>query len=200
MKSIKIPLEFFKAIGEKPHAFRIYWIKWLADYTDHLFKNDFIELFTNDMKGKNLNLETIKEAYDFGIGFFEGGFDFISENKRSKNSISAENMELIESVILYLNEKSISTYTMSKANIDCIHSRIKEGFTISDFKSVIENKTKQWLGTEQQKYLRPITLFQAKKFENYLNEPQIQINGKQKSTSSIDKLTNAVNKAKGYFH
>lgn len=200
MKSIKIPLEFFKAIGEKPHAFRIYWIKWLADYTDHLFKNDFIELFTNDMKGKNLNLETIKEAYDFGIGFFEGGFDFISENKRSKNSISAENMALIESVILYLNEKSISTYTMSKANIDCIHSRIKEGFTISDFKSVIENKTKQWLGTEQQKYLRPITLFQAKKFENYLNEPQIQINGKQKSTSSIDKLTNAVNKAKGYFH
>ena len=200
MKSIKIPLEFFKAIGEKPHAFRIYWIKWLADYTDHLFKNDFIELFTNDMKGKNLNLETIKEAYDFGIGFFEGGFDFISENKRSKNSISAENMALIESVILYLNEKSISTYTMSKANIDCINSRIKEGFTISDFKSVIENKTKQWLGTEQQKYLRPITLFQAKKFENYLNEPQIQINGKQKSTSSIDKLTNAVNKAKGYFH
>ena len=45
MKSIVIPLEFFKAIGEKPHAIRIYWIKWLADYSNELFRNDFVEYF-----------------------------------------------------------------------------------------------------------------------------------------------------------
>jgi len=31
MKNILIPVEFLKAIGEKHHHFRIYWIKWLAD-------------------------------------------------------------------------------------------------------------------------------------------------------------------------
>jgi hypothetical protein len=56
------------------------------------------------------------------------------------------------------------------------------------------------MGTDQQKYLRPITLFQAKKFENYLNEPKLEINVKSKSISSIDKLTNASNKAKQFFN
>jgi uncharacterized phage protein (TIGR02220 family) len=198
---VAIPIEFFKAIGEKPHTIRIYWIKWLSDYTEHLFKPDFIEIFINDMKGKNLNLKTINEAYDFGITFFDGGFEFISDNKKPKSNISDSNLEIIRKVIEYLNEKSQSTYTMGKANIECINARIREGFSISDFYSVIDSKCHQWLGTEQQKYLRPITLFQAKKFENYLNEPQTQIkvNGKQKPPSSIDKLSSAVDKAKKYF-
>jgi len=199
MKSIIIPLEFFKAIGEKPHAIRIYWIKWLAEYTEHLFKPDFIELFIKDMEGKNLNLETIKEAYDFGIKFFDDGFKFIDAKKKKSILVPELSKDLIIKVIDYLNEKSFSSYTLSKSNIECINSRIKEGYTLNDFKLVIDNKCKQWLGTSQQKYLRPITLFQASKFENYLNEPQLQINGKQKPTSTIDKLTNATAKAKSFF-
>jgi uncharacterized phage protein (TIGR02220 family) len=200
MKSIIVPLEFLKAIGEKPAPIRIYWIKWLAEYTDQLFKPDFVETFVKDMEGNNnLNLETIKNAYDFGIGFFEGGFNFV-ENKKVKKSYPAETMEFVNKVIDYLNVNSSSTYTNNKSNAECIASRINEGYTFFDFKRVIDNKCKQWLGTEQQKYLRPITLFQASKFENYLNEPQTEINGKQpKSTSAIAKLQSASAKAKSYF-
>jgi uncharacterized phage protein (TIGR02220 family) len=199
MKSIIIPLEFFRAIGEKPHPIRIYWIKWLGEYTEHLFRPDFVDFFYSDMKGKSLNLETIKEAYDFGIKFFDDGFNFV-EGQKIKKEYATEIKGICNSVILYLNEKSNSTYTLSKPNMECISARIKEGFTISDFKVVIDNKVSQWLGTEQEKYLRPITLFQAKKFENYLNEPKTTINAKPKHASNIDKLSNASNKAKQFFN
>lgn len=198
MKSIVIPLEFLKAIGEKPAPIRIYWIKWLAEYTDHIFKPDFIDLFVKDMEGKNLNIETIKQAYDFGIVFFDGGFTFIDNTKKVKKAYPNETMDIVKSVIEYLNLKCNSTYTLSKSNTECVASRIKEGYSLNDFKIVIDSKCRQWLGTEQEKYLRPITLFQASKFENYLNEPKND-NGKQKSTSAIAKLQSATAKAKEYF-
>jgi uncharacterized phage protein (TIGR02220 family) len=201
MKSIVIPLEFLKAIGEKPHAIRIYWIKWLADYSTELFRNDFIEFFVNDMKGKNINLETIKEAYYFGMKFFEGGFTFVEENKKKRTTkkYPEETTTLINKVLDYLNEKTNSTYSATKTNSELIYARIMEGYSISDFKKVIDIKAEQWIGTEQEKYLRPITLFQVSKFENYLNEPQKQLNGNTKQQSSINKLSNASIKAKQLF-
>ena len=201
MKSIVVPIEFFKAIGEKPHAIRIYWIKWLADYSEELFRNDFVEYFVKDMQGKSINLETIKEAYDFGMGFFEGGFEFITENKKKKSvkKYSQDINDTINKVLEYLNAVTNSTYTATKTNSECINARINDGFTLSDFKKVIDTKAEQWLGTEQHKYLRPITLFSQSKFENYLNEPQKQVNAKPKQPSSIEKLSNASNKAKQFF-
>jgi uncharacterized phage protein (TIGR02220 family) len=107
---------------------------------------------------------------------------------------------MITNVIEYLNLKSGATYTINKANSVCIYGRIEEGFSLSEFKLVIDKKCKQWMGTSQEKYLRPITLFQASKFENYLNEPETKDNGKQSSSGNIQKLTNAANKAKQYFN
>ena len=46
---------------------------------------------------------------------------------------------------------------------------MREGFTIEDFKKVIDSKSGEWLNTDFEKYLRPATLFGGK-FENYLNE------------------------------
>jgi uncharacterized phage protein (TIGR02220 family) len=200
MKSIVIPLEFLKAIGEKPHAIRIYWIKWLADYSNELFRTDFVEYFINDMKGKNINVETIKEAYEYGIGFFEGGFTFIEgKKKKSEKKYPEDIMAIINKVLDYLNQETESTFTATKTNSEYIKARITEGYSITDFKKVIDNKVSHWLGTEQQKYLRPITLFSASKFENYLNEPQKQHNGKPQQQSVINKLSNASNKAKQFF-
>ena len=199
MKSLIIPLEFFKAIGEKPQFVRICWIKWLADYNEELFRPDFPHFFCESMKEKNLNLETIKEAYDFGIVFFKDGLLY-SESKKTKKTYSQDTIELIEKILLYLNERSNSTYTKSKANMECINARIIEGYTISDFKRVIDKKCKQWLGTTQEKYLRPITLFQASKFENYLNEPENESNEPKPKPSGISKLSNATNKAKEYVN
>jgi uncharacterized phage protein (TIGR02220 family) len=200
MKSIAIPLEFLKAIGEKPPIFRILWIKWLSEHNHELFRSDFNEHFYSLFKEKNLNLETIKEAYELGIVFFEGGFTFI-DGKKEKKQYKEEVLSIVDKVIDYLNEKALTTYTPSKANIECIASRIKEGYSISDFKIVIDKKVMQWKGTSQEKYLRPITLFQAKKFENYLNEPEFKENGKPTTkVSNIGKLTNAAQRAKELFN
>jgi uncharacterized phage protein (TIGR02220 family) len=196
---ISIPLEFLKAIGEKPPYVRIYWVKWLADYTHELLNDDFVTKFRDDMLkvGKDLTTESIKEAYEFGMPYFKDGFIFSEEKKKKTNTPEQE--DFVRKVIDYLNQKCLSTYTPTKPNTECILARAKEGYSIGDFKLVIDTKTSQWMGTDQQKYLRPITLFQAKKFENYLNEPKSEINGKPKSVSSIDKLTSASEKAKQFF-
>jgi uncharacterized phage protein (TIGR02220 family) len=200
MKSIKIPLEFLKAIGEKPHPFRIYWIKWLSDYHEHLFRPDFCEFFQNDMLGKNLNLETIKEAYDFGIGFFKDGIQIEEKNKRAKRQYAQEITDFADKVLDYLNSRSSTTFTKSKTNMDVIVARMKEGYTLTDFKIVIDKKCSQWLNTEQQVYLRPITLF-SNKFENYLNEAEtITQNEPKQQPTRIDKIRFASDKAKGYIN
>ncbi|EUJ56440.1 conserved phage C-terminal domain-containing protein [Listeria fleischmannii] len=50
-----------------------------------------------------------------------------------------------------------------------IKARLKDGYTIADFKKVIDYKKKEWLNTEMSKYLVPDTLF-GKRFEKYINQ------------------------------
>ena len=86
-----------------------------------------------------------------------------TKNKEKNNNIYSE-------VIKYLNEKANTNYRPSTKNTQgFISARLKEGFTVEDFKKVIDVKAKSWIGTDFEKYLRPATLFGAK-FENYLNE------------------------------
>lgn len=73
-------------------------------------------------------------------------------------------------IIEYLNRKSGKNYRYSsKATQKHIKARIKEGFTLEDFKRVIDWKVSRWIGTDMEQYLRPETLF-GTKFESYLNE------------------------------
>jgi uncharacterized phage protein (TIGR02220 family) len=51
-----------------------------------------------------------------------------------------------------------------------VSARLNEGFTVQDFKTVIDNKVSSWFGNkDMEKFLRPETLF-GTKFEGYLNE------------------------------
>ena len=49
---------------------------------------------------------------------------------------------------------------------------MKEGYTVEDFKKVIDNKVSDWTDGDMEKYLRPQTLFRPSNFEAYLNESQ----------------------------
>ena len=73
-------------------------------------------------------------------------------------------------IIDYLNLKTKSHYKYStNKTIACIKARWREGFRLEDFKKVIDNKSKEWLGDPKyENYLRPETLF-GNKFEGYLN-------------------------------
>ena len=86
------------------------------------------------------------------------------------DTVSDTDIDKIKEIISYLNDATGSRY---KANTDktkrTIHARLAEGFTVDDFKAVIDKKNQDWKGTEWEKYLRPETLF-GTKFEGYLNQ------------------------------
>ena len=73
-------------------------------------------------------------------------------------------------IIEYLNQRTGANYkhTTNKTK-DLIKARFNEGFTLQDFKIVIDKKCVEWMNTDMQKYLRPETLF-GTKFEGYLNQ------------------------------
>ena len=85
-----------------------------------------------------------------------------------------ENIKEIEEVVNHLNEKAGTKYkSNSKNTTKHIKARINDGYTLEDFKSVIDKKCSEWLNTDMEKYLCPDTLF-GSKFEKYLNQ---KING-----------------------
>ena len=75
-----------------------------------------------------------------------------------------------EEIVQYLNQKTDKNFKhTSKVTQRHIRARLAEGFTVSDFKQVIDNKCNDWLRDQKMKeYLRPETLF-GTKFESYLN-------------------------------
>ena len=89
------------------------------------------------------------------------------QDKKSDNSYDNEILEIVN----YLNKRINSNYRVSNpTNKKLITSKLKLGFTVNDFKIVIDNKVHDWINNpEMSKYLRPTTLF-GNKFENYLNQ------------------------------
>lgn len=76
----------------------------------------------------------------------------------------------IKEIVEYLNLKTKKSFKAStKATQRHISARLEEGYSLEDFKTVIDKKTKEWKGTEMDQYLRPETLF-GTKFEGYLNQ------------------------------
>lgn len=88
----------------------------------------------------------------------------------TKNNSIIDNS--IKDIINCLNSATSSNYRyQSKATQRLINARLNEGYTVDDFKAVIDKKTEEWKGTEMAQYLRPETLF-GTKFESYLNAPK----------------------------
>ena len=73
-------------------------------------------------------------------------------------------------IIEYLNLKTGKNFkSTTKATTRLIKARLNEGFSVEDFKTVIDNMKSRWTGTKFQQYLAPTTLF-GNKFETYLNQ------------------------------
>lgn len=93
----------------------------------------------------------------------------------------------ISCIVDYLNQKCGTRYRCSTPNTKKhIKARIKDGYSVKDFYTVIDKKADDWIGTENEKYLRPDTLF-GPKFESYLNQMQ----HKKKSTERFDEWRDA---------
>lgn len=77
----------------------------------------------------------------------------------------------IKEIIEYFNNTTGKRYKdSSKSTRSHITARLKEGFSVDDFKAVIDKKTAEWKDdSKMEQYLRPETLF-GTKFESYLNQ------------------------------
>lgn len=74
-------------------------------------------------------------------------------------------------ILEYLNLKTGRAYRPVPANTDLIAARIKDGVSVADCKSVVDAKTSQWGDDDKMReYLRPGTLFNRTKFEQYLGQ------------------------------
>jgi len=87
-------------------------------------------------------------------------------------------------IISTLNSILGTKYKLNtKKTSDLIHARIKEGFTVDDFKTVIDKKYYEWGHDHKMAmFLRPETLF-GTKFESYLN--QVAVNPMSKNAQTI---------------
>ena len=102
------------------------------------------------------------------------------------HSAKAEQCDIpYEDIISYLNFKAGTNFrSNTNKTKSLIKARFNEGFTVEEFKVVIDKKCIEWLNNkDMSKYLRPETLF-GTKFEGYLN----QKNTTKKETKSNKQL------------
>lgn len=75
-----------------------------------------------------------------------------------------------KSCIEYLNQVTNSKYKPVEANIRLLRARFDEGHSVDDVCRVIDFKNGEWSGTKAEQYLRPATLFNAQKFNQYIGQ------------------------------
>lgn len=115
------------------------------------------------------------EKYGYGIDTVSK--DYGEEEEKEKEEEQEEEKEqeeeenYIVEIVNYLNSAAGTSYRSStKKTQSLIKARVKEGFSVSDFKSVIDKKVNEWSrDSKMNQYLRPETLF-GNKFESYLNQ------------------------------
>lgn len=104
-------------------------------------------------------------------------------NKDIYSSAKAKPEIPYKEIIDYLNKRTGKKYKhTASGNKIKIKARWNEGYTLEDFKKVIDVKVNQWSKDKKmQQYLRPNTLF-SNKFDNYLNE-EIKENGNKQGNA-----------------
>ena len=108
----------------------------------------------------------------------------------SHDDVDKSHIEIIE----YLNLKTGSKFKpTTKPYVQAIRSRLKEGYTVDDFKTVIDKKCREWKGTKLEKYLTPKTLFAPSHFDTYLNSNEIAaMTDTERKVAELNALIDAV--------
>jgi len=118
----------------------------------------------NKQQKLNEQLTNVQQTFNMGT------IDVQQNTNSSSSSSSSSSKDVKKHIVEYLNKKTDKKYkqTNQKTN-KLIQARINDGFKLEEFLKVIDIKTKEWLNTDMEKYLRPETLF-GTKFESYLNQ------------------------------
>jgi len=107
----------------------------------------------------------------------------IVNTKEEKNNIKE-----IKLIISYLNKTVGKSFKSDSRNtISLLNARLKD-YSIEEIKRVIKYKSQQWKKDKvMSAYLRPSTLFNCTKFENYVNEIPDSVMVKEKENKNYTK-------------
>lgn len=89
------------------------------------------------------------------------------ESKSEPDPARTNGLQAIE----YLNQKTGRRYRPVESNMRMVQARLREGYSLSDVKAVIDRQVGLWgEDKKMQEYLRPATLFAASKFASYAGQ------------------------------
>ena len=96
-------------------------------------------------------------------------------------------------VLDYLNNKlrlkGKRKYRQTKGNLSLITARLREGYSVEDLNSVIDDRYAHWGQDEKmRKYIRPSTLFSKSNFSNYYSG--IRVLKKSLLEATMERLRN----------
>jgi len=139
-------------------------------YIEHLEKLDTKEKGSYTLK-KSDGSHLVDTWLSSGRQMVDAGKVSIGKYSIGKNNtLSSKPDSIYSEVIDYLNEKAETQYRSSSVKTkSLIQARQSDGFTLENFKTVVDNKVSEWKNTEMAKFIRPETLF-GTKFESYLNQ------------------------------
>src|SRR5699024_10189512 len=159
--------------------------KWLKNLEDNGYiRTELKYVYGTKQVSKRLMYINDTPISQIAKGYESNDYDPVSENTKEElsttsnnntrdiNTLSRNSTRLpYKEIIDYLNEKTGRNYKhKAKINQRVIKARMNEGYTIEEFKTVIDKKTDEWNNDVKMKeYLRPETLFSTK-FDRYLNE------------------------------
>lgn len=116
-----------------------------------------------------MDTECIHDGYSLETQVRLGKDSIVKDNNIILSDKPTKTEKPYRIIVDYLNEKVGSKFRANnKSTQQHINARLKEGYTVDDFKTVIDKMCAKWKGTEYEEYLRPQTLF-GTKFEGYLN-------------------------------
>ena len=150
----------------------------------------FVEYYSKNLNRvvKNFEQGSQKTLIGGSQKTLTNNIDINNINNNIKNKI--EYINIVDEVVNYLNERVGSNYKSNTPKTrDKIKARINEGFTLEDFKKVIDIKFIESKNTEFEKYLRPETLF-GTKFESYLNQKVKKTINEYAKTINISEVFN----------
>lgn len=145
-------------------------------YTETFYKHEKAMLeTTNNKQYQVMDTKCIQDvsSMDTQVRLGKDRLELEIDKELEKDILSgkAEPHIPFQEVVEYLNEKAETKYRHTgKKTQTLIKAKCSEGFSLDDFKKVIDIKVSEWLDDKSMnKYLRPETLF-GTKFESYLNQ------------------------------
>lgn len=83
-----------------------------------------------------------------------------------------------ERVLDFLNQKAHRAFQPTDVNLEFILARFEEGYTEVQCRQVVAKKLREWIDDERMaKFIRPATLFNREKFNQYAGELVVPVEG-----------------------